>query len=139
MAANKTLRNDGDVVSFLNGIDNEQKRKDCFRIVELMEEISGSKPEMWGDSIVGFGNFRYKYSSGREGDWFLTGFSPRKQNITLYLMNDFSQFKEILDGMGKYKTAKSCLYIKKLADVDESRIRKLIELSVDNKGLCRTD
>ena len=96
-------------------------------MLEMMQELTGEKPEMWGPSIVGFGSYHYKYASGREGDWFLTGFSPRKQSLTLYIMSGFSRYEELMEKLGKYKTGKSCLYIKKLEDVDH-------EASLDFNG-----
>lgn len=101
-------------------------RADCFAVLELMKEATGEKPVMWGDGIVGFGSYRYKYGSGHEGEWFLTGFSPRKQNLTLYVMSGFGEYAELLKQLGPYKTGKSCLYIKRLEDVDAVILLKLI-------------
>lgn len=101
-------------------------------ILDLMQKITQVTPKMWGDSIVGFGNYHYKYESGREGDWFLTGFSPRKQNLTLYLMSGFDLHQELLEKLGKYKTGKGCLYIKKIADVDFTVLTELIKKSVES-------
>jgi hypothetical protein len=95
-----------------------------------MRDITGDEPAMWGTSIIGFGSYRYKYASGREGEWFLTGFSPRKQNLTLYIMSGFDNYDSLLSELGKYKTGKSCLYINKLDDVDMQTLRDLIEQSV---------
>ncbi|MFQ5677686.1 MAG: DUF1801 domain-containing protein [bacterium] len=117
-------------MAFLDGIADEKKRQDCFRILDLMKEITGVEPKMWGPSMVGFGSYHYKYESGREGDWFLTGFSPRKQNLSLYIMSGFSNHDALLGKLGKFKTGKSCLYIKSLEDVDFSILRELIERSV---------
>ena len=130
MGGLKTKPNDQNVEAFLKAVEGEQKRADSFRILELMRKVTGEEPVMWGDSIVGFGCYHYKYESGREGDWFLTGFSPRKQQISLYIMSGFERDNELLDNLGKYKTGKSCLYINSLADVDESALRTLIEESV---------
>jgi hypothetical protein len=130
MAGNKTVANDGNVVDFLNKIEQEQKRQDCFQIVAIMEAITGEKPVMWGDSIIGFGNYHYKYASGREGDFFLAGFSPRKTNISIYIMGGLSQHQDTLAKIGKHKTGKTCLYIKKLADINEELLKGLIEVSV---------
>jgi hypothetical protein len=95
-----------------------------------MEEATGEKAEMWGDNIVGFGTYRYKYESGREGEWFLTGFSPRKANLTLYIMSGFSRYQELLGRLGKHKTGKSCLYINRLEDIDIKVLRRLVRESV---------
>ncbi|MFL7867937.1 MAG: DUF1801 domain-containing protein, partial [Anaerolineales bacterium] len=111
---------------------NEKKRADSFSILELMQEVTGEEPLMWGDSIVGFGAYRYQYASGRKGEWFLTGFAPRKQNLTLYIMSGFSNYEQLLAQLGKYKTGKSCLYINKLEDVNLDVLRKLVKESVDH-------
>ena len=95
-----------------------------------MKEITGEEPKMWGTSIVGFGNFHYRYDSGREGDWFLAGFSPRKQSLTLYIMSGFSEYEELMQQLGKYKTGKSCLYVKRLGDIDEGILKELISQSI---------
>ena len=126
----KTQKNDASVEDFLNGVSDERKRKDSFAILNLMRDITGDEPAMWGTSIIGFGSYRYQYASGREGEWFLTGFSPRKQNLTLYIMSGFDSYNSLLSDLGKYKTGKSCLYINKLDDVDLATLRALIEQSV---------
>jgi uncharacterized protein YdhG (YjbR/CyaY superfamily) len=128
----KTQRNKGDVEAYLNSVENETKRKDSLTIMQLMKEVTGEEPEMWGDSIVGYGTYHYKYASGREGDWFLTGFAPRKQNLTLYIMAGFDQYDKLLGDLGKYKTGKSCLYINKLEDVDQDVLRELVRQSVEH-------
>ncbi|MCC6499279.1 MAG: DUF1801 domain-containing protein [Anaerolineales bacterium] len=120
----KTKANNASVTKFLNGVADEQKRKDCFEIVQMMEKASKAKPKMWGPSIVGFGEYHYKYESGREGDMPIIGFSPRKQNITLYVSQSFDS--PLMKKLGKHQTSKACLYIKKLADVDKSVLQKLI-------------
>ena len=130
MSGLKTQANDASTTAFLECIADPQKRKDCERIYAIMKEITLSKPVMWGESIIGFGSYHYVYDSGREGDWFLTGFSPRKQNISLYIMSGLAKYPELLEKLGKHTTGKSCLYIKKLADVDESVLKQLIEASV---------
>ena len=132
MAELKTRPNDGDVEEFLNGIEEEKKRADCYKILELMKETTQYEPVLWGDSIVGFGSYHYRYASGREGDWFLTGFSPRKGNITLYIMAGFERYEALMERLGKYKTGKSCLYIKKIEDVDLETLRELVRLSADH-------
>ena len=126
----KTKQNEQSVTDFLQAVPDERKRDDSFAILELMKEVTGQEPKMWGDSIIGFGNYHYKYATGREGDWFLTGFSPRKQNLTLYIMSGFDEYDELLKKLGKYKTGKACLYINKLADVEISVIKELIQKSV---------
>ncbi len=126
MAELKTRPNDQSVENFLNRVENDTKREDSFSILELMKEETGDEPIMWGDSIVGFGKYSYKYTSGREAEWFLTGFSPRKQNLTLYIMDGFEGYDELLGKLGKHSTGKSCLYIKKLEDVDQQVLRDLV-------------
>lgn len=128
----KTQKNKASVEDFLNSVTNEKKRKDSFKIMELMREVTGEKPAMWGKSIVGFGSYHYKYASGREGDWFLTGFSPRKQSLTLYIMPGFDRYESLLGNLGKYKTGKSCLYINKLEDVDRTILQEIIKQSVNH-------
>ena len=130
MAELKTQKNDASVEDFLNSVPDEKKREDSFAINQLMKEVTGEEPSMWGDSIVGFGSYRYKYASGREGEWPVTGFSPRKQSLTLYIMDGFEDYDSLLESLGKYKTGKSCLYINKLEDVDLPTLRNLIERSV---------
>ncbi len=124
MAELKTKKTEASVDDFLNFIEDEQKRKDCFEIAKMMEKATKQKPKMWGPSIVGFGEYHYIYASGHEGDMCRIGFSPRKQNITLYIMQvvDSPLFKKL----GKFKTSKACLYIKKLADVDTKVLKELI-------------
>ena len=130
MAELKTKVDNASVKDFLNSIENEQIRKDCFEISKMMEGITNAKPKMWGASIVGFGSYHYIGKSGREGDWMLTGFSPRKQNLTLYLMGGFDSEKNLLQKLGKYKTSVGCLYIKKLEDVDKKVLKELVTASV---------
>ncbi len=117
---------------FLNKVPDEKKRQDSFAILDLMKQVTGEEPIMWGDSIVGFGRYHYKYASGREADWFITGFSPRKQNLTLYLMSGFDEYDELLEDLGVHSTGKSCLYIKKLEDVDQGVLRDLVSKSVEH-------
>lgn len=130
MAELKTKRNEGDVEAFLNSVADEKKQQDSFTILKLMKDVTGKEPEMWGDSIIGFGSYHYKYASGREGDWFLTGFSPRKQNLTLYIMAGFNEYEQLLNKLGKHSIGKSCLYIKKTDDVDLVVLKELVKLSV---------
>jgi hypothetical protein len=133
MAEPKTKKTKASVAEFLNAIEDPQKRKDSKTIVKMMKEATGIKPAMWGAGMVGFGNYHYKYASGREGDWFLTGFAPRKQDLTLYIMDGFKSYKPLMKRLGKYKTGKACLYIKRLDDVDVVALRELITRSVKNK------
>ena len=130
MAELKTKPNKLSVEKFLNSIKDEQKRKDSFQVLEMMKKITKEEPIMWGTSIVGFGKYHYKYESGREGDWFLTGFSPRKQNLTLYIMSGFKRYNELMKKLGKHKTGSSCLYINKLDDIDLKVLKELISESV---------
>ena len=130
MAELKTKRNDSSVEDFLNRIADANKRKDSLTVLDMMRQITKEAPKMWGSSIVGFGNYHYKYESGREGDWFVTGFSPRKQNLTLYIIPGFDQYGQLLKRLGKFKTAKSCLYIKRIDDIDLPTLKQLIKQSV---------
>ncbi|MCI0462043.1 MAG: DUF1801 domain-containing protein [Gemmataceae bacterium] len=130
MAELKTKKNESSVEAFLQGVADPQQREDSFRILELMKDVTGSEPAMWGDSIVGFGDYHYKYASGHEADWFLAGFSPRKGNLTLYLAADLTQYQPLLKKLGRCKTGKGCLYIKKLEDVELPALRELVKASV---------
>ena len=130
MAELKTKQNDASVEVFLNAVPDVKKRKDSFAILELMKNVTGFDPVMWGDSIVGFGSYHYKYASGRTGEWPLVGFSPRKQNLTLYIMTGFDHYESLTEKLGKFKTGKSCLYIKKLEDVDRATLEELVRQSV---------
>lgn len=130
MAELKTKKNAESVQAFLDGIEDEQRRADCQKLAVIMEQITKDEPTMWGDSIVGFGSYHYKYASGREGDWFLAGFSPRKQNLTMYIMAGFEGAEELMEKLGKYKTGKSCLYAKSLDDLHMPTLKKLIRQSV---------
>ncbi|WKZ68799.1 MAG: DUF1801 domain-containing protein [Melioribacteraceae bacterium] len=126
----KTRKNNQSVEAFINTIENPKRREDSFVVLDLMKKITKEEPKIWGTSIVGFGNYHYKYSSGREGDWFVTGFSPRKASLSLYIMSGFKEYEELLSKLGKFKTGVSCLYINKLEDVDMTVLKKLIKLSV---------
>lgn len=130
MAELKTVPTRASVDKFLRGIADEKKRADCYQILEMMKKATHAEPKMWGTSIVGFGRYHYVYDSGREGDWFITGFSPRKQNLTLYLMGGFDGSGDLLKELGKHSTGKGCLYINKLEDVNVTVLRKLIARSV---------
>jgi hypothetical protein len=128
----KTKANDANVDDFLNTIGDEQKRTDSFRLVEIFSKATGAKPKMWGPAIIGFGERRLKYDSGRELDWMIVGFSPRKANLTLYALSGSPEQKALLEKLGKHSTGKGCLYFKSLADVDEKVLEKLIKHSVKN-------
>lgn len=130
MATLKTQANDGNIEEFLNNIEPTTRQHDARLVLSIMREVTGEDPKMWGTSIVGFGQYHYRYESGREGEWFRMGFSPRKQNLTLYIMNGFQEYSEILARLGKYKTGKACLYINKLVDIDIAVFRELIEHSL---------
>ena len=130
MAELKTKATKASVDDFLDTIDNDQVRDDCRTIAAVMEKATKSKPVMWGPSIIGFGHSRYKYPNGREMDWMLAAFSPRKQNITLYIMPGFDQYDELMEKLGKHSCGKSCLYIKRLSDVHLPTLTKLVNASV---------
>ena len=130
MAELKTKATKESVTGFLNKVSDKGRRDDCFAVLEMMKEVTGEEPEMWGPSIVGFGRYNYKYESGREGEWMITGFSPRKTNLTLYVMPGFEAFPDLMKRLGKFKTGKSCLYLKKLEDVDQGVLRQLVKQSV---------
>jgi hypothetical protein len=128
----KTKPTDENVERFLESIPDEKQRQDSFSILGLMHEITKAEPKMWGSSIVGFGSAHYQYASGREGDWFVAGFSPRKQNLTLYLASGFEAYNDLLKKLGRHKTGKSCLYIKRLEDIDLGVLKELIKQSVEH-------
>ena len=127
---NKTVPTEVRPEEFIASVDNEVKREDSFELIELMKEVTQQPPVMWGSSLIGFGNYHYKYASGREGDFFLTGFSPRKQALTVYIMPGFDGYPQIMGKLGKFKTGKSCLYIKKLDDIDRDLLKDLVAKSV---------
>jgi hypothetical protein len=129
MAEMKTVQTEASVEDFLNLIENDQKREDCFEIVKMMKQVTKKEPKMWGPSIIGFGSYHYKYESGREGDSPQIGFSPRKQNITLYILSGSDHENPLLQKLGKHSTSKVCLYIKRLADVDKKVLLELIKES----------
>ena len=132
----KTKETTNSVTAFLHGVEDEQKRKDCFEIAGMMQQATGLQPKMWGLAIVGFGSYHYKYESGHEGDMCLMGFSPRKQNISLYVSCDLHKYDSLLEKLGKHKTGKGCLYIHSLDKVDRSVLNTLITTAlayIDNK------
>jgi len=130
MAELKTQRNKASVKAFLDKNTDDATRADCEALIKLMKSVTKAEPEMWGTSIVGFGSYHYKYASGQEGDWPVSAFSPRKQNLTIYIMAGFERYPELMAKLGKYKTGKSCLYVKRLADVDAKVLRELVTDSV---------
>ena len=130
MAELKTKPINQSVKSFIAKIADEQTREDCTALVKLMKSVTGKPPQMWGTSIIGFGTYRYKYASGREGNWMTTGFSPRNQNLTIYIMTGFADQQILLKKLGKCKTASSCLYIKRLADIDTKVLEQMVAKSI---------
>ena len=134
MAEMKTQKTSASVKKFLSGIKDKKQREDSFKVLEIMHKITGEKPQMWGASLVGFGSYHYPYASGREGDWFLTGFSPRKQALTLYIMSGFTQYDALMKKLGKFTTGKSCLYVKNLDDIHLPTLKQLIKHSVKTKA-----
>lgn len=132
MANLKTKQTEDSVSAFLNKVEDEQKRRDCFAIIEMMQNATGLPPKMWGASIIGFGSYHYKYESGHEGDICLIGFSPRKQNIVLYIPGGIHKYDDLLEKLGKHKTGKGCLYINKLSGVSEVVLKKIFKTAYDN-------
>ena len=132
MPENKTKQTNISVDKFLNGVE-EKKRNDAYEIIDMMKKITREEPKMWGPSMIGFGSYHYKYESGREGDMFIAGFSPRKANIVLYCMSVTTEFPELTERLGKHKSGGGCLYINKLEDVDTKLLKQLITESVKAK------
>ena len=132
MAELKTKRTEASVTTFLDAVPDENRCKDCYTVLEMMQEIVGEPASMWGDSIVGLGSYHYKYASGQEADWPLVGFSPRKQNLTLYIMSGFDGYDQLMQSLGKHSTGKACLYVKRLADINLDVLRQIITLSVEH-------
>ena len=132
MAENKTVKTGASVSEFMAGVENKRRREDGLVLLELMRDVTGLEPEMWGPSIIGFGSYHYRYESGREGDMPLIGFSPRKQSLSLYIMSGFDEYDELMSKLGKHRTGASCLYINKLADVDMGVLRELVSRSVEH-------
>lgn len=132
MAELKTRKTNASVEAFLNSVADEQQRRDSFAVLDLMKKVSRAEPKMWGAAIVGFGQYRYKYDSGRENDWFPIGFSPRKANLTLYLAGGLEPQADLLAQLGKHKTGKGCIYIKKLTDVDQAVLKEMLERCLKN-------
>lgn len=132
MADAKTIPTGESVDDYIAAIDDEGVRADCGTLIEIMGRATGAEPRMWGPSIVGFGTYHYKYASGREGDWPLTGFAPRKRNLTLYIMAGFDRYGDLMRKLGKHKTGKSCLYVNRLSDIDLDVLDELVRASVDH-------
>ena len=132
MAENKTVKTGASVDEFMAGVENKRRREDGLVLLEMMRDVTGLEPEMWGPSIIGFGSYHYRYESGREGDMPLIGFSPRKQSLSLYIMSGFGEYEELLGRLGKHKTGASCLYINKLADVDMAVLKEMVTRSVEH-------
>ncbi len=132
MATLKTKPTEASVEDFLDQIENEQRKADCFELLQICSEVTGEPAKMWGENMVGFGKYHYQYKSGHEGEWFLTGFSPRKQNLTIYILAGFQDYEDLLKDLGKHKTSSSCLYLKKLDDVDRRVLKKVIAASVED-------
>lgn len=126
----KTAPNDASPAVFIAGLQSENRRRDCKALLSLMKRVTGEAARMWGTGIVGFGTYHYQYDSGREGDWFLTGFAPRRRHLTIYIMPGFARFESIMRRLGDYKLGKSCLYVDRLDAVDRNALRELIERSV---------
>ena len=129
MAEAKTKPTAQSMEDFLAGVADEERRKDCERVAALMQDITGEPPVMWG-SIVGFGKYSYKYATGRTGDWPLTAFAPRKKDLTIYLMPGVEEFPDLAAKLGKYSNGKSCLYVKKLSDIDLKVLREMVTRGV---------
>lgn len=130
MAEMKTRPTDQDVEAYLDTVADEKRRADTRAVMEIMREVTGEAPRLWGGSMIGFGSYHYRYESGREGDWFLTGVAPRKNALTVYIMAGFDRYDELMARLGKHSTGRSCLYIKRLEDVDLAVLRELIDRSV---------
>jgi hypothetical protein len=130
MAANKTIANDTSVNAFIDTVEDERKRADSHELIELMRTITGHEPKLWGNSLIGFDSYHYRYASGREGDFFITGFSPRKTALAIYIMPGFDDYAEQLQRLGPHKTGKSCLYVKNLDAIDRDVLGEIIRDSV---------
>ncbi len=131
VAKPKTKLNDASVEAFLAKVEPEWKREDSFELLELYEEVTGEKAEMWGDSIVGLGRYTQTYADGSKRNWAATAFSPRKQNLTIYIMNGFDEYQDLLKSLGKHKTSKVCIYVNKLEQIDQSVLLKIIKRSME--------
>ena len=130
MTTLKTTPNNRNVQAFINTISKDTRRRDCSTLLQLFEQVTKQQAVMWGEKIIGFGSYHYKYTSGREGDWLLTGFAPGKQQLSIYIMNGFDTYQALLQKLGKHRTGKSCLYINKLADIDIAILEQILQRSV---------
>lgn len=130
MAGLKTQPNEASAAEFLEKVEDDQRREDAIAVCELMERVSGEAPKMWGSAIIGFGSYHYRYASGREGDWFITGLSPRKAYLSIYIMPGYGEFQEVMDRLSKFKQGKSCLNIKRLSDIDMTVLEELVDKSI---------
>lgn len=131
MSENKTKPTTTSVAAFIESVEDPRKRADSHTLLKMMQQATGEKPRMWGDSIVGFGDYHYKYDSGREGNWFLVGFSPRKQNLSVYLVYDLDRLDAELQKLGRHKRGKGCLYIKRLNDINQTVLARMIKKSAE--------
>jgi Domain of unknown function (DU1801) len=131
MSEPKTKASNQNVKDYIMRVEDPIKREDCLKLLELMRQLTQAEPQMWGTSIIGFDRYQYKYASGKVGEWPIVGFSPRKQNLTLYIMPGFAQYEDLLKKLGKHKLGKSCLYIKRLEDVDWATLKELVSFSVE--------
>ena len=130
MTENKTKESDASVDAFLDAVENDERRTDCKTLLNLMAEVTGSEPRMWGSSMIGFGSYHYRYASGREGDWFITGFSPRKKALTLYIMPGFDGYDDLMGRLGKHTSGKACIYVRRLDDIDLEVLKEMVLASV---------
>lgn len=130
MAENKNVANAGDVQAFLAGVESEKRREDAYLLLDLMSEIAGMTPTMWGENMIGFGRYHYKYASGREGDYFLTGFSPRKSSMSIYIIPGFKSYGKLLEKLGKHKHSVSCLYVTRLENIDLDALCEMVRQSI---------
>lgn len=130
MASLKSQPYERNIPQFLATVADEQKREDCFTLLDLMKKATGEPPQYWHNNMVGFGQYHYRYASGHEGNWFLTGFSPRKKNLTIYIMSGFEHYQELMERLGTYKTGTSCLYVNRLNDIDLKVLETVVKKSV---------
>ena len=130
MSELKTKPTGSSVTAFVNAVEDPGRRSDCREVMRIMRSVTGKRPKMWGTSIIGYGSYHYKYKSGREGEWPAVGLSPRKRNLTIYIMPGFSRYGALMKKLGRYKTGKSCLYVKSLDDIDRRVLRKLVTKAV---------
>ena len=130
MTENKTKESDASVDAFLDAVENDERRTDCKTLLNLMAEVTGSEPRMWGSSMIGFGRYHYRYASGREGDWFITGFSPRKKALTLYIMPGFDGYDDLMGRLGKHTSGRACIYVRRLDDIDLEVLKEMVLASV---------